>query len=559
MRVSIGVRRGLMALLSLVALAGVAGASAAAPMRFEVSFDKAVQAEPLTGRLMIVASSKATPDPMMTIGPTGSPVFGADLEALKPGEAGVLDQTAIGFPVADLSKLPAGDYYVQALVSKYRAYKRADGRTIWAFAEPRRNVAFLLPGNLYSKPQKVHIDPAKGFTVKLQLTETMKDETLADTAWVKRVKIKSKVLSDWWGAPMYLSANVLLPKGWAEHPNALYPIAYLQSFDTEPFFIKTDPKSRDGDAGLLAGNLQTGYDFYQSWISDGFPRMLAVTVEQPCPLMMEAYSVNSANCGPFGDALVKELFPHIEKTFRAIGKPHARFVEGASTGGWESLSLQLKYPDTFGGAWIFNPDPVDFRHYQLIDIYKDDNAFSVPLTKLISVERPFKRTVEGQVTMSMRELSRMEAVMGSKGRSGFQLDGWRAIHSPVGPDGYPAPIWDHLTGKIDHAVAESMRANGYDLTDYARRNWATLGPKLRGKLNFIQGDMDWFYLNLAVYDFEAMVKEMGGPDYPARFVYGRPKKGHNWHHKDWAGVVREMADQAKANAPAGEDAGQWTY
>jgi hypothetical protein len=546
-------------LLSLFALLGVAGTAAAAG-RFEVFFPASLRKEALTGRLLIIVSRSDKGEPRQQLGINGPPLFGTDISGVKPGESAVLDASAIGYPVDSLDALPTGDYVIQALVVTYRQVHRADGRTLWVPANPERSDPLNLPGNFYSAPVKAHLDPKAGYDVKLELSGVTTFTRAVDSEWVKRFRMKSKILSDFWGFPIYLSANVLLPKGFAEHPNARYPIALLNSFDTEPFFIKTDPASRAGDQDLVTkSNLQTGYDFYQSWISDGFPRFLAVTLEQPCPFFLEAYSVDSANCGPYGKALTEELIPAVEAKYRAVGKPYARLVEGASTGGWESLNLQLKYPDYFGGAWVFNPDPIDFHHYQQTNAYEDESAFSIPLGEWMSAERPFRRTVEGQVNLTARQLSRYEAVYGSHGRSWGQLEGWEAIYSPVGPDGYPMELWDKLTGKIDRKVAEAMRAGGYDLTDYARRNWSTLGPKLRGKLNLISGEMDNFYLNLAVYDFEAMVREVGGADYPARFVYGRPKKGHSWHHKDWAGVVREMADHVKANAPAGEDTGQWNY
>ena len=89
----------------------------------------------------------------------------------------------------------------------------------------------------------------------------------------------------------------------------------------------------------------------------------------------DPYQINSANHGPYGDAITRELIPHVERTFRGIGRGSARVVDGGSTGGWVSLALQIFYPDFFNGAWSHCPDPVDFRSFQLIDIYKDDNAY----------------------------------------------------------------------------------------------------------------------------------------------------------------------------------------
>jgi hypothetical protein len=108
-------------------------------------------------------------------------------------------------------------------------------------------------------------------------------------------------------------------------------------------------------------------------------------------------------------------------------------------------------------------------------------------------------------------------------------------------------------------VAEYMRERGYDLTEYTRRNWPTLGPKLVGKLNFFSGEMDNFYLNLAVYDFQDMLRASDNPHYEGRFEYGRPKKGHSWHLTDFSQMIREMAEQVRKNAPPGADVAQWNY
>src|SRR5690606_11494387 len=235
---------------------------------------------------------------------------------------------------------------------------------------------------------------------------------------------------------------------------------------------------------------ETGYDFHHAWSADDFPRMIAISFQQQTPYFPDSYSVNSANNGPYGDALVQEIIPALERQFRIRAEPAARLVEGASTGGWQALALQLKHPDYFGGAWIFQPDPIDFRRYQLVNIYEDENAFAVPNGPFTTIDRPFRRTVEGQPVWSLRQMSLFEAVLGSRGRSGWQLEGWEAVYGPVGDDGYPVPLWDKLTGEIDRDVAEYMRANGYDLRDYAERNWATIGPKLVGKLHFFLPDMD---------------------------------------------------------------------
>lgn len=301
-----------------------------------------------------------------------------------------------------------------------------------------------------------------------------------------------------------------------------------------------------------------GSAFYKQWISAGFPRMIAVTFQHPTVYFDDSYAVNSANNGPYGDAIMKELVPYLEEHFRIIRQPYARVLTGGSTGGWESLALQVYHPEFFGGAWTFFPDPVDFTRYQLVDIYNDNNAFLVPGYDPPIPERPLERTEEGQVVVTMRQLSQLEEVVGSRGRSAQQLEAWEAVYGPVGADGYPKPLWDKSSGRIDPQVAAYMRDHGYDLRYYLEQNWTKIGPQLVGKLHLYCGDMDNFYLNLAVYKLEDFLKNTSNPAYGGLFIYGRPMKGHGWHPMNQAQLVQMMAEHITKNAPAGTDSG-WKY
>lgn len=535
-------------------------AATAAPTDFQVSVAPDVAHGLVTGRLIVAVSTSPDPEPRLAIGINGPAIFGTDIAQLSPGKTTVVDADAPAFAVQSLKDLPAGDYYVQAVVIRYDEVHRSDGHIIWVPIHHAREPFQNLEGNLYSDVVKVHLDPSQGFDVKLSLNHVIPAPAPPeDTAWIKHVRIKSAILTKFWGTPTYLGAAVLLPKGFEEHPYAHYPAVYAQSHGDPPYRFSFTPATASEIAETKDGNVQTGYDFQKTWTSDGFPRFVAIATFESSPYFLEAYSVDSVNNGPYGEAMTKELIPYLEKKFRLIPKPYARFVQGASTGGWETLALQLKYPDFFGGAWVYNPDPISFEHWQTVNIYKDDNMFVFKAGPSINEERPMRRTTEGQPTFTQRQLAQLEAVMGSHGRSGNQLDIWQATYGPIGEDGYPVLLFDKKTGAIDHAVANYMRDHGYDLTDYARRNWAVLGPKLSGKIKFISGDMDNFYLNLGVYDFEAMVKGVAGPDYPIRFVYGRPKKGHGWHDQDFSQMIREMAAHARAAAPSGEDTTQWNY
>ncbi len=285
--------------------------------------------------------------------------------------------------------------------------------------------------------------------------------------------------------------------------------------------------------------------------------MIAVTFQHPTLFFDDSYAVNSANNGPFGDAIMTELIPYIEEHYRVIREPYARVLTGGSTGGWESLALQVFHPKFFGGTWTLYPDPVDFTRYQLIDIYNDNNAFLAPGYDAPIPERPMRRTPEGQIETTMRQLSQLEEVLGSHGRSGQQLEAWEAVYGPVGADGYPKPLWDKLTGRIDPVVAAYMRDHGYDLRYYMETNWATLGPQLAGKLHIYCGDMDHFYLNLAVYKLEEFLRR-ANPPYGGTFEYGRPMKGHGWTPLNQAELVQAMAAQISRNAHAGAD-NSWQY
>ena len=531
-----------------------------ADARFEISYDKSVHSGPITGRMILVIARAQTPEPRFQIGPNATPIFGVDVDAAQPGQASIIDQTTFGHPVESLAQLPAGDYFVQAVLNVYTKCQRSDGRTLWVHWDMTGAFFNSSVANLYSDVQKVHLDAAAGYKISLVLNHVIPATAVPkDTKWIKHVQIKSESLSKFWGVPVYLSATVVLPKGYDERTDVHYPVVYPQGYLGAPaFYFNEDPNSAKQQEGLrTSSNVQPGYEFFQEWTSENFPRFLLVTFVEPSPFFPDGYGVNSANNGPYGDAITQELIPFVEKQFRAIGKPYARLLEGASTGGWGTLNLQLKHPDFFGGAWVFNPDPIDFRRYQLVNIYEDENAFSAPSRSWIPGERPMRRSAEGQVNLTVRQVSQFEAVLGSKVRSGYQFNAWEAIYGPVGEDGYPRPLWDQRTGKIDHEVAVYMRDHGYDLRYFTEQNWATLGPKLAGKLHFISGDMDNFYLNLAVYLFEEFTKKTTNPKSDATFVYGRPMKGHSWHAKNFADMLRDMAEQVKKNTPA-SDSRAWS-
>ena len=527
----------------------------AAGDRFEVVVaPEASGGAPLTGHLVLVVAKSGEPEPRLLISPSGPALFGVDLVALEPGATAVVDDATLGHPLP-LAELAAGDYFVQALVNVYEEVKRADGRVLWLPMNDGHQEPFQVsPGNLVSDVQKVRL--GDGATHRVEVARVLPPiERPADSEWVKRVSIPSAKLTEFWGRPIAIHATVLLPKGFADDPAATFPCLYAFGHRVPFNFTTTPPRSGTPGAINPVSGTESGHDFHLAWLSDDFPRLVAISFEQQTPFFPDSYSTNSAANGPYGDALLEEVIPELERRFRLVAQPWARHVEGASTGGWQALALQLRHPDLFGGAWVLQPDPVDFRRYLLVDLERDLNAFEVATGPFTTAERPFRRTVEGQVVWTMRELSRFEEVLGTRGRSGYQLAGWEAVFGPLDADGYPRPLWDKLTGTIDRETLAAMRANDCDLREFLERNWAKLGPKLAGKLHFACGDMDDFHLDAALGRLEEFLKNAKEPPSDATFTWGRPRKGHSWHAEPWADFVRRVAaDMRRAAAvtpPAG--------
>jgi putative esterase len=548
---------GLALCLSLLAVSS--GHAAPADARFEISYPSSVDDGPITGRVFVVISKTDRIEPRLQAGSYGGsvPFFGRDVHALKPGASAVIDTSDLGFPVENLSNLPAGEYFVQALLNVYTQVNRKDGRTIWVHLDQWEGQQWnRSPGNLVSEVQRVRLDPAAGSNVKLNLTKKLPPvQVPPDTEWVKRVKFQSRMLSEFWGCPIYLGATLLLPKGYDQNASRKYPVIYIQGHFGlgAPFGFTTQPpataeSAEQRKARLSRGAREPGYEFAQSWMSDDFPRMVAVTFQHPTPYYDDSYAVNSANNGPYGDAITQELIPYLEEKFGISAEPQARVLTGGSTGGWEALALQVLHPKFFNGTWVLYPDPVDFRSYQMSNIYEDDNAFEVPNGDWVKLIRPLSRDPKGQVTLTMREMSRLEAVLGSNVRSGQQIAAWDAAYGPVGKDGYPRPLWDPLTGKIDKEVAHYMRDNGYDLRYNLEKNWSRIGPDLVGKIHVYCGDMDNYYLNLAVYQLEDFLKSAAEPKSEAVFEYGRPMKAHGWQPFTNAELVRLMAARINKTA-----------
>jgi hypothetical protein len=487
----------------------VAAPAGRTALRFEVGVAPGLLAGPKDGRVLVVLGERARPEPRVFIGQTGlgvPTVLGADARGLKPGGKVVLDQSSACFPLAHLSSLRKGTYHVQAVLVHNRDLLLADA-----------------PGNLVSESASVALDPDVGGTVRIELSRKLPEERLPpDSEHVKFVKLRSEKLSKFHGRPIFLRAGVILPPGHAKDTQQRYPLrVHIGGFGSRY-------------TGVL-GWMSEFSSFRQAWAAAGAPRMIVLHLDGAGPLG-DPYQVNSANHGPYGDAVTQELIPYVEKTYRGIGQGHARVLDGGSTGGWVSLALQVFYPDFFNGAWSHCPDPVDFRAFELLNVYRDANAY----TNRHGFERPAAREINGDVRFTMRHEVHREVVLGQGDRwtlSGKDWGSWNATFSPRGNDGLPMPLWDSKTGRIDRRVAEHWQK--YDLRLHLEKNRATLAPKLRGKLRVWVGEADDYFLNNAVHLLDDFFRQ-AKPPFDAKVTFG-PRQNHNWRGLSQKQMIDEMA------------------
>ncbi len=421
-------------------------------LKFEVQLSPTVKVAPTTGRLFVFVSDRRSGEPMNGLNWfSPQPFFAVDVKDFAPGQSRVIDAAAIGFPKT-LAELPAGEYRVQALFDQDFYYPDpADG-----------------PGNMYSKTESLKLNPEKSGTIQLHLDQIVPEPAFVDTQWVKFVQQPSNLLSDFHHREVIDRVAVVLPASYYEQPMRRYPVLYeVSGFGGSvrrmgARYSKEPPQAAEGDAEfiyvMLSGECKWGHHVY----------------------------ANSASNGPRGDALVREMIPHLDQTFRTVADPRARFVAGHSSGGWSSLWLQVAYPETFGGVWSTSPDPVDFRDWQGTNLYAD------PPPSVFIDEQGHRRPLARRGTQPVLwydDFCKMDDVLGRGG----QLRSFDAVFSPLSDDGEPARCWDRSTGRVDPKILEHWKK--YDISLLLEQNWPQLKDKLAGKIHIAMGDLDTFYLN----------------------------------------------------------------
>ena len=547
---------------------------------FSVTFQKSLSPQPLDGRLFLLLSTDTSAEPRFQIeGSVRTQImFGVNVDGWTAGQPMLVDASANGYPIRSLKDVPPGEYTAQAVLNKYETFHRSDGKNVKLHPDMGEGQHWnISPGNLYSKPKKITIAPG-AVPIGVELSEVIPPiKPPQDTKYIRHIRIQSDVLTKFWGRPMFIGAAILVPDGFDEHTNAHFPLIIFHDHFVDDFGgfrttppdpnLKPDYSERFHLAGYNRIEQEEAYKFYQQWTSPNFPRVLIVKIQHANPYYDDSYAVNSANVGPYGDAIENELIPAIEKQFRGLGQGWARFVYGGSTGGWESLAVQVFYPDHYNGAFAACPDPIDFHAFTNINLYDDKNAFFAegPHKR---VAQPAMRDYLGHTFVTTQEINQYELALGDHGRSGEQFDIWQAVYSPLGEDGYPKPIFDKETGAIDRSVAEYWRQH-YDLEAILERDWPTLGPKLAGKIHIYVGSDDTYFLNNAVYRMEDFLKSTKNPAYGGEVTYGS-RAEHCWNgdpslpnaysrlHYNTQ-YLPKIVEQIEKTAPSGADLKSWRY
>lgn len=446
-----------------VAAAAFVAAPVEAGLAFSVSYDGALT-ESYSGRVYVLFTTTNRPARMGPGWFSSEPFVAVDVKDWKPGDALTIDaENAISYPVP-FAEIPEAAYRVQAVLRL-----NPDMPDLGSGA-----------GNAYSDEVGRAFSGQTDTTVELRVDEVVPEVVFPPHDRIREFSMESPMLSAFFGRSITMRAAVILPKGYDDEENAdrRYPTSY---------FI-----------GGFGSDHRSAFPMLRFFSFTGHDADLVRVVPDPQCFGGHHVFADSANNGPRGRAFVEELIPALEKEYRLVAEPYARFTTGISSGGWSSLWLQVDHPDFFGGAWSIAPDPVDFRAFQLVDIYADGaNMYTDSDGQPVAVAQQ-----GGEPFAFVKDFVAMETVYGDGG----QMRSFEWVFSPPS-DGKPAPLFDRETGAVDPEVAHAWEA--YDIRLVLERHWDTLEPKLAGKLHIDVGDEDTFYLHHAVVRLKAALEAMG--------------------------------------------------
>jgi hypothetical protein len=473
-----------------------------------VTLAPAAASKPVSGRLLLLMTSNPKPVKNINLGfeniDASDVWMGAkEISSLAPGASIDVDPDELSYPTP-FSKAAAGEYQVQAVLDINHDYAY--------YNEPNA-------GDLISEVG--HAKLASAEPIALSLTSVLPEAKLPKPAHASLIDFQSNRLSAYWGRPMHIRGWLVLPPSYATNKTARYPTVYVTH----------------GFGGDLARITKLADDYYELLEKKSIPEMIYVILDESCPRGTHEFA-DSANNGPYGAALTKELIPSLEKKYRMDGKPSGRFITGHSSGGWASLWLQVAYPAFFGGTWPTAPDPSDFHSFTGVDLLKDTNFYRKPDGSPRMLVR-----MNGKDVLSLEQFAKMERVMGDYGG---QMASFEYVFSPRAEGGRPMQLFNRDTGEIDRDVANAWEK--YDVAEILREHWKMLGPQLNGKIHLTVGTADTFHLDEPARLLEQTMKQLGAK---ASFTYVPGRTHMNLYEGGLQErIAKEMYAVARPKKPA---------
>ncbi|KAI0100500.1 Alpha/Beta hydrolase protein [Nemania sp. FL0031] len=556
-------------------VAGVAclpwAALASSNLHVQISVGSNLLQGKVDGRVVLMFAPNGT-DPLDDIDVTSTPNkmfgmnvfdFGArDTVTLSGGSPDGTATGVTGFPLVSMDEVPAGAYRVQAFLNPYDKAKRSDGSEVYLKfpcgdgAPNVDGVGSLLTSaidlEVHGGPQTIKlafdsVEPVPAFTGKE--IGGCSQGNYADTAQLKYVKIRSKKLSEFWGRDMYVGANILLPAGYnAADKKTRYPVLYNQNHWTGgagPYGYGSNKAfTAAWDNGVIPGTNGTA--------DRPAPKLIIIAFRHEAPYYDDSYGVNTANMGPYGDAINDELIPYIDEKFNTIAQPYARIQDGGSTGGWISIASVILRPDLFGACFSSYPDSLDFHSHQDIPLYTNKNAYEKADGEAINSIRTFQNDTE-IILATVSQENHWEHVFGTSSRSFLQWDVWNSVFGVQGLNGYPLEPWDKVTGEIYPEAVEYWKE--LDLTNYVASNWANaknLGEVLRGRIYLYVGTHDNYYLNEGVANFQKRVTALGGPNWANVTITPGQNHGGNYQRRETWNYLELVTSWIEEHSPTGK-------
>jgi hypothetical protein len=465
------------------------------PLRIRVEFPPTPAGGTYSGRLLVFMKSGAGSDTVVLPDPIPDDNFwivAKSVSGVAPGASITLGQDDAANP-SSLALAPAGGYEIMAMLDVHDNFNYSG----WSAGDLRSTVMSVAA-----------LDPAHAAPITLQLAAQPSTPPAPWPPNSELVELASPALSAFWGRPIHTRMLVVVPPGYAQSTSR-YPVAYVTHG-----FGATLENFGGGLTSIPSTEMANGT----------MPPMIWVFLEQAIPSGTSEF-LDSVNNGPWADALIKEIIPELERRYRMDARPSGRLLNGHSSGGWATAHLQIAYPDVFGGTWSTSPDPVDFHTFINVDLYSASTMY---------------RDSTGGTTLLLRgvapdlaPLSRFaqrEIVLGDRGG---QMSSFEWTFSPRGVDGQPIPLFNRSTGTIDRSVADYWTSH-FDLSRTLTQHAATLAPKLRGKLHFIVGTEDTFFLDRPVHALQSAIK---GLPYQAAFTYVDGKNHFNLYDDNLLGTI----------------------